>query len=230
MHLRNPNAQHNRNIDHLVEELHDSGHVNDLVQEMDDPRELQLRNSPQLSALSRPGHCRCTTGTTTSPRTALRNHNGLLHSLHEGNTCHRGVTAMYQTVFSRVCTPSARQRKSASNTKPSTLKAAGRTQLPSDRGRNGQNNVPPKEEEVEEVHRCECRTNISASLLPSYARLNANTRDDEVRKCNTKRRDHDRNAACRLRTTCARTPAGRLECATTPAGVLDCATTPLGAI
>ena len=44
MHLRNPNGQHNRDIDHLVEELHDSGHVNDFVQEMDDLRELQLRN------------------------------------------------------------------------------------------------------------------------------------------------------------------------------------------
>ena len=34
--------------------------------------------------------------------------------------------------------------------------------------------------------------------------------------CNTKRRNNNPNAACRLRTTCATKPAGGLECATTP--------------
>ena len=33
---------------------------------------------------------------------------------------------------------------------------------------------------------------------PSHARLNTSTRNDEVRKCNTKRKDHDRNLAWRL--------------------------------
>ena len=36
LHLRNRIAQHNRDIDHLVKELHDSGHVNDLFQELED--------------------------------------------------------------------------------------------------------------------------------------------------------------------------------------------------
>ena len=71
------------------------------------PKRSATAEHPQLSAPSRPGHCRCTTGTTIFPRTAIRNLNGLLHSLHEGVTCHRGITAMYQTVFSRDCTPSS---------------------------------------------------------------------------------------------------------------------------
>ena len=44
MHLRNFIAKHNRDIDHFVEELHDSGYLNELVQKLDDPRELQPRN------------------------------------------------------------------------------------------------------------------------------------------------------------------------------------------
>ena len=80
--------------------------------------------------------------------------------------------------------------------------------------------VDEHKEEVGEVHRFKRRSNFGASLLSSYARLNANARDDEVRKCNTIRRNHDRNAACRLRTVCGTTPAGGLECATTLLGAI----------